>query len=137
MTDEGFLKYLDEQFLDKTSIQLHNAIGGYYKDQRINKPTMDDIIALVKSTKKYIVERAAVTGNLTISKNPDYKEATERDKEVEELNYKKLKLDIKISERIVKTYTWTQIIAWVSFIVALFLGWLQLAQVLKLWPYHK
>jgi len=137
MTDEGFLQYLDEEFVDKTSIQLHRAIGSYYKDQRINKPTYDAVVGLIKSTKKYVVEKGETTGTLTIRRNPDYKEPTEREKEIEELNYKKLRYDVKISERIAKTYTLTQIIAWVSFFVALFLGWLQLAQALKLWPYHK
>ncbi len=61
--------------------------------------------------------------------NPNY--------EIELMQNEKLKYDLKIAKRIVKTYTLTQIIAWISFFVALFLGWLQLAQVLKLWPYHK
>jgi len=52
-------------------------------------------------------------------------------------NYKKQILDLRIAERIVKTYPYTQFIAWTSFIIAMFLGFLKLAEVLKLWPYNK
>lgn len=66
-----------------------------------------------------------------------YEATTKRDNEILELNFKKLKYDVKISERMYNTYPYTQFIAWVSFIVALLLGFLKVAESLKLWPYHK
>jgi hypothetical protein len=45
--------------------------------------------------------------------------------------------DAKISKRIYKSYCLTQFITWTSFAMAVLLGWLKLAEVLKLWPYHK
>jgi hypothetical protein len=128
MTDEGFLNYLDEQFLDKTSIRLHDALTTYYKDQRVNKPRIDDLIGLINSTKKYIVEKGEVYGNLLIRKNPDYIEPTERDKEISELTYKKLNLDVKNAKRVYDTYWITFCIAVAAFVISCILLVLKLRE---------
>jgi len=52
-------------------------------------------------------------------------------------NYKKQILDLKIAERIVKTYRSTQIIAWSSFAIAVILLFLKLAEATKTWPYNR
>lgn len=67
----------------------------------------------------------------------NYEETELRQKEISELTFKKLKYDVKISERVVKTYPTTQIITWVTFAVMLILAFLKLAEVLHMWPYHK
>lgn len=50
-------------------------------------------------------------------------------------NYKKESLDLKISERIVKTYCRTQLIAWLGLLIALILLLLKFAEAIKIWPY--
>jgi hypothetical protein len=60
-----------------------------------------------------------------------------KQKDRAQLEDKKLDVDYKISKRIYKSYPFTQAVAWISFVVALFLGFLRLAEALKWWPFHK
>jgi hypothetical protein len=55
----------------------------------------------------------------------------------EKLSDDKLKLDYKISKRVVKSYPYTQFIAWASFIITLWLLFLKLGELKGIWPYHK
>ena len=59
------------------------------------------------------------------------------EKNKQDLQDKKLKIDIKNAERIARSYPYTQFIAWITFAIATFLGFLKIAEALKLWPYHK
>jgi len=131
MTDEGFLKYLDEEFLDKTYFKLQIAITTYYKELRVNKSKIDSIIGLIRSTGKYIVEEGRFSGGFTIRKNPDYKTPTERDKEISELTFKKLDLDVKNAERIYDSYWWTFGFALAALVISIFLLVLKLLELSK------
>jgi hypothetical protein len=68
---------------------------------------------------------------------PFYEATTKRESEIAELNYKKLKYDVRNAERVYKTYTTTRLIAWVTFIVMLILAALKISEVIRVWPYHK
>jgi len=57
--------------------------------------------------------------------------------EIAALNKRKLILDVKTGERIYKTYFWTQGVAWFAGVTAVILGYLKLAEIFKIWPYHK
>jgi hypothetical protein len=46
-------------------------------------------------------------------------------------------IDLRIAERVYKTYSSTRLMAIISCIVAVFLALLKLAEALKLWPYNK
>ena len=46
-------------------------------------------------------------------------------------------IDLRIAERVFKTYSSTRLMAIISCVVAVFLALLKLAEVLKLWPYNK
>lgn len=70
----------------------------------------------------------------TFRANPD---AILKDKEEKARKVRKEIIDLENAERVNKTYHWTQLAAWISFAVALFLGFLELAEALKWWPYHK
>lgn len=61
----------------------------------------------------------------------------EMESERKELEFKKLKIDLTNAERVYKTYKSTRLIAWVTFIIAVLLALLRLAEALKLWPFHK
>jgi hypothetical protein len=60
----------------------------------------------------------------------------EEEKRLEDLKNKKLEVDLRNAERVYKTYPYTQFIAWITFAIALFLGFLRLAEALKWWPYQ-
>lgn len=61
----------------------------------------------------------------------------DKQKEIEELNNRKLKVDFQNAETTLKSYPRTRLIAWASFIIAVILLLLKIAEALKLWPYHK
>ena len=46
-------------------------------------------------------------------------------------------IDLKNAERVYETYGTTRFITWVTFVIALLLALLRLAEALKLWPFHK
>jgi hypothetical protein len=52
-------------------------------------------------------------------------------------NYKKQSLDLKIAERIVKSYRGTRFIAWAGFAIALILLVLKLSEEINKWLCHK
>lgn len=58
----------------------------------------------------------------------DYELKKKRESEVSDLNYKKLKYDAKISERVYNTYWWTFSLAVAAFLISLFLLILKLAE---------
>jgi hypothetical protein len=64
-------------------------------------------------------------------------DAYNKEKKIEEIRQKKDEIDLKNAERVYKSYPYTQTIAWVSFVIAILLGYVEIAQVLKLWPFHK
>lgn len=49
----------------------------------------------------------------------------------------KISIDLKISERVYKTYPTTRFITWAGFSISVLLLLLKLAEAIKLWPYHK
>jgi hypothetical protein len=53
------------------------------------------------------------------------------------LELRKKEIDYHNAERVYKTYFTTRFITWISFIIAVLLGLLKVAESLKLWPYHK
>lgn len=64
-------------------------------------------------------------------------DAYNKEKKFEEIRQKKDEIDLKNAERVYKSYPYTQTIAWVSFGLAILLGYTEIAQELKLWPFHK
>jgi len=66
-----------------------------------------------------------------------YKKLREKESEEQALQSKKLKYDVKNSERVYKTYGTTRAITWITFFVTLVLALLKLAETLHIWPYHK
>ena len=137
MQHYGILLYISrEKIIDKISFLLFPP-EGLFTHKLDAKFAIDEMIHLK------LIEFADKEGCKL--KNSDYgnyilnlkTQADEKESEEKELQLKKLKYDIKISERVVKSYKSTRFIAWASFIVALLLGLLKLAESLKLWPYHK
>jgi len=73
---------------------------------------IEKIRAAIVSKNKYLSTKHHSENDYHISMNP---------------KYEKEKLDLEIAQRIVKTYSFTQIIAWASFAIALTLLFLKLA----------
>lgn len=68
-----------------------------------------------------------------------FKEILEEEKkksEIADLNFKKLKYDVKISERIYNTYFSTRTMAIIACAVSVCLLVLKLAELLRIWPYR-
>ena len=76
---------------------------------------IEKIRAAIVSKNKYLSKKHHSENDYHISMNP---------------NYEKEQLDLEIAQRIVKSYSFTRIIAWTSFAIALTLLFLKLAPVL-------
>ena len=74
---------------------------------------IEKIRAAIVSGNKYLSLKHHSENDYHISRNP---------------NYEKQRLDFKLADRVVKSYLSTQIIAWASFVMALILLVLKLAQ---------
>ena len=60
-----------------------------------------------------------------------------KEAELSEKNKKKLNIDLANAERVYKSYPTTRFITWAGFIISILLGYLKIAETIKLWPYHK
>jgi hypothetical protein len=60
-----------------------------------------------------------------------------KEKEKQDLEERKVIIDLKNAERVYKTYFTTRLITWRRFGISVLLGLLKVAETLKIWPYHK
>lgn len=82
---------------------------------------IEKIRAAIVRNNKYVSVKHHSENDYHISRNPDYE---------------KQQLDFEIAEKVVKSYSTTQIIAWAGFVIAVILLFLELAPALGLWS-HK
>lgn len=101
---------------DNPSVGINWVLKTFFKIDDRNKG--DQIAWKMFENREYIQNiKAHSDDDIFIVKNP---------------NYKKESLDLKIAERIVKSYRGTQIIAWSSFVIALILLLLKIAETTKI-----
>jgi hypothetical protein len=53
------------------------------------------------------------------------------------LDNQKKAIEIEILRNKLKDYNITRIITWTGFAISVLLGWLKLAEAIRIWPYHK
>lgn len=66
-----------------------------------------------------------------------YKAKFEREQKLRDISDKKAELDLTNAIRVNKHYKRNQWIMWITFAISIILSVLKLAEVLKIWPYHK
>jgi hypothetical protein len=102
---ENKLTEIRDRLKTNGAIQFHHIFGN-----ALSKPQIDGISSKLEEMGEFKVF-LGVNGNRMIKKDPTYKEPTERDKEIDELNFKKLKYEAKIAERTYNTFWWA---FWIS-----------------------
>jgi len=133
MFNKTFIEFLLQYYLHKkdewlTEETVINDMPSVNKNKELVSP---GIQFLYRTNKLSFDGRNAYKISQTAIDDLQY----EKDKEL--YYFDKLKVDLKNAVRVYKTYRTTQIITWVTFFVMLFLGFLKLAEALKVWPYHK
>jgi hypothetical protein len=124
---DKFLEYLEPKVKADGSVGLANAIVEFWNIPA-NQATKEQVTGRLHATGKYLVQRGAETQSFLIRHNPDYQEPTERDKEISDLTYKKLDLDVKNAKRVYDTYWFTFWFALAALVISLFLAILKLAE---------
>lgn len=117
---------------DEVDSQTTACIQKILKDHAASRPNrfeLEKIISLLRRYNEYLIEEK--NGLHFVSKNPDYKELTERDKEIDNMNYEKLGLDVKNARRVYDTYWITFYLAIAAFIISVLLLVLKLLELSK------
>ncbi len=123
-------KSSDEEIIEKvksvmsegnTSVGINWVLKRFFQVDDRNKA--DQIAWKMLASGEYIINpKPHSEDDIFVVKNP---------------NYKKQSLDLKIAERIVKSYRSTRFIAWAGFVIALILLMLKLAEEINNWLCHK
>jgi hypothetical protein len=71
--NKDFLDFVESKISTEGSYQLNNAVNEFY-NTRASKPKLEKAASYLQGTRKYNIVKAHITGNLTIERNPNYKE---------------------------------------------------------------